>query len=596
MKQQFKHILLIALLLLPLSLLAQEMKVVSFYLDESDITANMDGTIVYDQNGDKCALIKIESTEKGFTFDVGVLGIVKTEYHPGEIWLYVPYGVKSISISHPTLGMLRDYDLGMSVQEACTYIMKLSTGKIVGGYIEKDLGGNYLILTVEPKDAEVFVDENLLKVDAQGVTSTWLKYGIHQYEIFAAMHKRASGTITITNESSTEKTIILEPNYSIVTITAPNQADIYVNNEKKGTGRWNGRLGVGEYIVEARKESHYPTKTTLKVDIGESITRTLEAPIPRYGIINIQSIPAKAILLIDGKEVGISPGVYKNILIGERELTLKKDGYETLVKTVTIEEGNVLSQSFTLEAKEEINQPSQEQISAKTSGTHNGHEYVDLGLSVKWATCNVGATSPEEHGDYFAWGETQPKIKYSKDNYEYNYNPKTLPLIVDAAYVNWGGTWRMPTKLEMEELYDNCIWEWIVQNGVVGYKITSKKNGNSIFLPAVGRYSNTLIKNATEGFYWTIKSPSNIEAYGLNFNSHIVNRNLYHRHYGQSVRPVCMVGSESGTKCYTTHRVKTGDSVKSIAELYGISIAELCRLNAIKSNKVLRVGSVVRVR
>jgi hypothetical protein len=84
---------------------AQDIKVVSFTPDMTDMTANLEGTIVYDQNGDKCALIKIETTEKGFTFDVGMLGIVKTEYHPGEIWLYVPYGVKSITISHPTFSI-----------------------------------------------------------------------------------------------------------------------------------------------------------------------------------------------------------------------------------------------------------------------------------------------------------------------------------------------------------------------------------------------------------------------------------------------------------------------------------------------------------
>ena len=117
------------------------------------------------------------------------------------------------------------------------------------------------------------------------------------------------------------------------------------------------------------------------------------------------------------------------------------------------------------------------------------HEAVDLGLSVKWATCNVGAESPEEYGDYFAWGETEPKETYTADNSK-TYG-KTIGDIAgypeyDAATANWGGSWRMPTRAECEELVHNCTWEWTSLNGVFGFKVTSNVNGNSIFLPTSG--------------------------------------------------------------------------------------------------------------
>ena len=118
---------------------------------------------------------------------------------------------------------------------------------------------------------------------------------------------------------------------------------------------------------------------------------------------------------------------------------------------------------------------------------YNGHEYVDLGLSVKWATCNVGATKPEALGDYFAWGETSPKNSYTESNYTYSNNPSTLPLNKDAASVNMGGKWRMPTKKECQELLEKCSFEQITQNGVYGYKVIGP-NGNFIFLPATGYY------------------------------------------------------------------------------------------------------------
>jgi hypothetical protein len=146
----------------------------------------------------------------------------------------------------------------------------------------------------------------------------------------------------------------------------------------------------------------------------------------------------------------------------------------------------------------------------------NGREYVDLGLSVKWATCNVGASSPEEYGDYFAWGETSTKETYDKDNcptYGLSYSELqsqgyidsegNLTAQYDAATANWGGSWRMPTNEEQEELLGNCTWEWTTQNGVNGYKVTGP-NGNSIFLPPAGyRDGSSLNYAGSCGGYWS---------------------------------------------------------------------------------------------
>lgn len=128
---------------------------------------------------------------------------------------------------------------------------------------------------------------------------------------------------------------------------------------------------------------------------------------------------------------------------------------------------------------------------------YNGHAYVDLGLSVKWATCNVGASSPEEYGNYYAWGETTTKSSYTEDNSKTDGVSMSSSIAGDASYdaarANWGGTWRLPTASESQELIDNCTWTWTTQGGKNGYKVTSEKNGNSIFLPAAGcRYSMTL--------------------------------------------------------------------------------------------------------
>ena len=175
----------------------------------------------------------------------------------------------------------------------------------------------------------------------------------------------------------------------------------------------------------------------------------------------------------------------------------------------------------------------------------NGHEYVDLGLSVKWATCNIGAENPWDYGDYFAWGETEPKDDYSSDNC-LTYGIE-LPDIsgdpeYDAARAGWGGTWRMPTGTEMDELISECTWEWTTEQEVAGYKVTGP-NGNSIFLPAAGSYSGTTLFSAGSYGYYRGSTPSGsdpeyVYAYSLYFYSSNHAWTWDDRYYGESIRAV----------------------------------------------------------
>ncbi len=145
---------------------------------------------------------------------------------------------------------------------------------------------------------------------------------------------------------------------------------------------------------------------------------------------------------------------------------------------------------------------------ATLSNMINGHEYVDLGLpsGLKWATCNVGADSPSDYGEYFAWGETTPKSEYTEEN------SKTLDKEIgdisgdpnyDTATANWGGSWRMPTEDELDELKEQCQWTWTKLNGHTGYKVIGT-NGKSIFLPAAGYASrSSFYAVGLCGDYWS---------------------------------------------------------------------------------------------
>ena len=226
-----------------------------------------------------------------------------------------------------------------------------------------------------------------------------------------------------------------------------------------------------------------------------------------------------------------------------------------------------------------VNYPASEvsyiDFSAKEEGveggtTPAGAAAVDLGLpsGTKWANMNVGASKPEDYGLYFAWGETvgygsdisdgrsfewasykwsnglyDTLTKYCTDSYFGTVDNKTvLDLEDDAAYVNWGSNWRMPTITEIQELLDNTKHVWTTQNGVSGRKFTSKTNGNSIFLPAAGcRYGSYLLSQALYGYYWSsslFESNPDDARYLYFFSENASTGSSLERIYGFTVRPV----------------------------------------------------------
>ena len=196
----------------------------------------------------------------------------------------------------------------------------------------------------------------------------------------------------------------------------------------------------------------------------------------------------------------------------------------------------------------------------------NNHEYVDLGLpsGTLWATCNIGASAPEEYGDFFAWGETEPKDYYDSSTYKWcyydnngywqltKYDYSSFPTIEgdgkteldpedDAAYVNWNPYWRMPTSDQIEELVNCCSWQWTQRNGVNG-QLGTGQNGNTIFLPAAGyRWRESLSNVGSVGRYWSrsLCSYDTADAYLLNFYSfNVYNCFNFNRFNGFAIRAV----------------------------------------------------------
>ena len=219
----------------------------------------------------------------------------------------------------------------------------------------------------------------------------------------------------------------------------------------------------------------------------------------------------------------------------------------------------------------------------KDNELRTGPQYVDLGLSVNWATFNIGASQPQEYGDYFAWAETETKYYYYWSTYKYNigeydeenlnsltkycpkskfgYNEYTDTLIVielsdDIANVKWGGNWRIPTVEEFQELLDNCTWKWTKLNGVKGFKVTSNIEGHtdkSIFIPAAGYKSGPKLFNSCPTVnYWTsslwTRQPHNSLDITFHYDEELKTyEDIYNeiyigysgRYVGRPIRPVC---------------------------------------------------------
>ena len=282
-----------------------------------------------------------------------------------------------------------------------------------------------------------------------------------------------------------------------------------------------------------------------KTDISnESVKSAVDEPLQSTIVIETESLPP------------VAPVVEK----AEEDIPVTITNKPTPISTSRSDnKQNVQKENRTNVTSEKFNQI--------ISGSIGGHDYVDLGLSVMWATCNVGSSKPSDAGLFIAWGEVKAKTDYSwatyiflsdgtnKDNAifsKYNSdgnhgnvdNLNKLETTDDIAYVIWSDKWRMPTKDEFDELVNNCTWKWTKVDGVDGYQVYSKKAGfekNSIFLPASGYYQkNSIQKKGTYGCYWSASMGAySHSANYLGFNSSVRRTYNEERYIGRSIRPVC---------------------------------------------------------
>ena len=385
------------------------------------------------------------------------------------------------------------------------------------------------------------------------LTADKISSGTHDIRIAKSMYKSFERTVTVNDGETTTVSPELTANFSTITFNVDNNAEIWINDEKKGIGTWTGNLESGNYRVETRKASHRPQSKEYSIQASTSEqTIKLNAPTPIYGSLNIMAMPDGADIYIDGSKVGETPMFLQQVLIGQHEIRISKSGYSSLRQTINIEEAkatvvnNQLAKAETVieESDKSSNSLAELEKAFGIGGTHenvinsndvttsaettrsvpdnsrtiNGHRFVDLGLpsGKLWAETNIGASKPADDGNYYAWGETKPKANYTWGTYKHGngslqYKYSVLRKEDDAAFANWGEPCHLPTREDFEELRKNCSWTWTNQKTsfgkmMNGYLVASKKNRNSIFLPASSsRYEN---KKDTRlygdlGYYWS---------------------------------------------------------------------------------------------
>ena len=205
----------------------------------------------------------------------------------------------------------------------------------------------FLSVASDPTGAAVFIDGS--SVGTTPYTSDRIQSGIYTVQVAKDMYKDVAQQVTVSDNETTKVTLTLAPNFAEPVFTcADNEAEIWVNGEKKGTGRWSGRLPVGTCKVEARKISHRPTSRQLTLEAGDNQSITLEAPSPIVGKVSVNSTPFDADILLDGKKVGTTPEILNQVLIGSHELRIEKAGCSPVTRTVTVEEGKTAEVSVEL--------------------------------------------------------------------------------------------------------------------------------------------------------------------------------------------------------------------------------------------------------
>ena len=429
------------------------LNVKSLKLIENDTEASR--TMKKDKNGDKCALIKIQTPNMNeaernrlqFQADMGTF-VYYDKTAVGEVKIFLTEGCKTLIIMHPDFGKL-NYAMPLTLEGWKTYEMVLMADKDDAAAPKTiSLNSNYVIINVTPKDALINVDGRLctngkanltvdephhlevshklyhpyemeihasateklkydvnltpafgwLKIDSKPesgaivlidgerkgmtpFTSDTLPSGEYEVKLMKDMYETGTFTVVVKDSQTQEIELPIKPTFSQVTVTTDSESDIFIDGEKKGKGKWQGRLAEGTHILEARKISHRTTAVKLDVIVGKNESVVINNPVPIYGALDIKSEPDEAEVYLDGVKIGETPLKKNDVLVGNRTIRFEKKGCATLTKSYTVEESNILSIYERLDSGKVITVTTgREGDEIYVDGTFAGHSPLDVSM------------------------------------------------------------------------------------------------------------------------------------------------------------------------------------------------------------------------
>lgn len=313
---------------------AQDISVTEFYLDEKDLTAN-GRHAVEDQNGDKCALIRVQTTQKGFSFDVGSAGITKVEDdHVGEIWLWVPFGVKHISIRHQQLGSLPNYDFPISIQKARTYIMKITHGQVFVNNYDNTKKQN-LSIKITPSNASLFLNGMKVELDSKGETVREMAHGQFTYRVEAQGYYPKEGLVRVNDEHHSLIVNDLNPIKGMLNVhVLPYSAEVFVDGRSVGHAPIEStELQIGQHEVKAVSNG-YRTETKT-VTINENQTADISFSLSQVAKYRFSANPYGANIYVNKELIGQAP-CSKELTTGTYTIKATKTGYKDYVKSMKL--------------------------------------------------------------------------------------------------------------------------------------------------------------------------------------------------------------------------------------------------------------------
>ena len=337
---------LILIVLFSVNVIAQELKVKSFTLFATDISAQTQQR--KDLNDEPCALVKVQFV--GDILDVEGNVIKPLVKKGNETWAYMTHGSQQMKVlTKDYLPIMVDFsNYGISqVEKNKTYVLVLT--KPVGGAEPVDAGGNFYALSVQPKNAVVTIDGVLQPSSSDGEYSAMLPYGTHTYKVEAGGYISKSGSFTVSSGDMTPISVSLLSAMASVSITCPTPAvSLYVDKKAVGNSPWSGSLKEGMHLLEARKSGYRSQQKTILLAQQQKLDVTFGELVAIQGNLSVNYKPFGADVYVDGKKLGQSPRVFNGLLVGNHQVEVRKDGYATDRKSVSISEGQTASITGTL--------------------------------------------------------------------------------------------------------------------------------------------------------------------------------------------------------------------------------------------------------